>query len=156
MMKGFPLLEHRMGQTMMKRRQSFPVFVSILLMAGTALATGQASQPTDPATVLDAMAENYYMPSVRAAFGTFTFEYSDLPTPFARWVEENLAIAASSSKRVQLLNRNAAAAMDPAFRKEYETFFRETGTSALLHGRYFLEGPQVGYGWNSPTSAVPR
>jgi hypothetical protein len=128
----------------MKAKQyPIPAFLVVLLLASATLAAGQTSQPSDPATVLDAMAENYYLPSLRAAFGTFTFEYSDLPTPFARWLEERLAAAATASRRVQLLNRNAAAAMDPVFRKEYEAFFRETGTSALLHGRYFLEGQQV-------------
>lgn len=148
-----------------------PSILIIILAACTTLAAAQPSQLSDPATVLDAMAENHYLPSLRAAFGTFTFEYSDLPTPFARWLEENLAVAAVSSKRVQLLNRNAAAAMDPVFRKEYEAFFMETGTSALLHGRYFLEGQQVrirleltdlgsatligARDWYVPTSRVP-
>ncbi|MFH2116148.1 MAG: DUF4384 domain-containing protein [Spirochaetota bacterium] len=132
-----------MGNELRTNRNATSTILVILLVVCNTLVTGQAVQPSDPATVLDAMAEDYYMPSVRAAFGTFTFEYSDLPTPFARWLEENLAVAAGSSRRVQLLNRNAAAAMDPVFRKEYEAFFRETGTSALLHGRYFLEGQQV-------------
>jgi hypothetical protein len=108
----------------------------------------QAANPTsdqtvDPAVILDAMAEHHYMPSLRAAFGNFTFEYTDLPTPFARWVEDCLATAAAASRRVQLLNRSAAAALDPAFQQEYASFIRETGSDALLHGRYFDEGPQV-------------
>jgi len=133
----------KMREVRKSSRHATSAVLAILIVVCTGLATGQANQPSDPAIVLDTIAENYYMPSVRAAFGTFTFEYSDLPTPFSRWLEERLAEAAGSSRRVQLLNRNAAAAMDPVFRKEYEAFFRETGTSALLHGRYFLEGQQV-------------
>jgi hypothetical protein len=156
---------------MKAKKYPIPTFLVVLFLASATLAAGQTSQPSDPAIVLDSMAENYYLPSLRAAFGTFTFEYSDLPTPFARWLEERLAVAATSSRRVQLLNRNAAAAMDPVFRKEYEAFFRETGTSALLHGRYFLEGPQIrvrleltdlgsatligAKDWYLPASAVP-
>ncbi len=101
------------------------------------------SQTTDPTKALDMMADNYFMPNVRAAFGSFTFEYTDLPTPFARYIEEKLVGAAANSKRVQILNRNAAAAMDPAFRKEYDAFFKETGTAALLHGKYFVDGANV-------------
>lgn len=117
------------------------VMMGILLLA--APLQGLEAQATSPEGTLDTLAENHYLPSLRAAFGTFTFEFTDLPTPFARWLEDRIIEAAPRSKRVQILNRNAAAAMDPAFRQNYEAFFRETGTDALLLGRYFLEGSQV-------------
>ncbi|OHD18451.1 MAG: hypothetical protein A2087_11595 [Spirochaetes bacterium GWD1_61_31] len=93
--------------------------------------------------ILDTMAANYYLSNLRAALGSFTWEYSNLPTPFARWLEEQLQAAVTMNSRLQLVNRNAGAAMDPAFRAEYEAFFRETETGALLHGRYFLEADNV-------------
>jgi hypothetical protein len=103
-----------------------------------------AAQPADKlSAVVDGLAESYYLPKVRAAFGTFTFEYSGLPTPFARWLEDSLALAAVSSARLELLNKSAAAALDPAFRAEYGDFLESTGTQALLHGRYFPEGGVV-------------
>ncbi|MBU0934957.1 MAG: DUF4384 domain-containing protein [Spirochaetes bacterium] len=130
----------------MKINQLKVVFPLVLALNFFGLAAQLKAQPSllvDPAVLLDTMADRHYMPMVNAAFGTFTWEYSDLPTPFARWLEDSLLAATSRTKRVALINRNAAAAMDPAFRQQYEQFFLETGTDALLHGRYFLEGDQV-------------
>jgi hypothetical protein len=123
----------------------------LVLLPGSLAAQQGASGQTGAARsaavvlpeVLEAMAAADFRSTLRAAFGSFTYEYSDLPTPFARWLEDRLAEAAPRTARLQLLNRNAAAAMDPAFRAQYQDFFRETGTDALLHGRYFLEGSQV-------------
>lgn len=101
------------------------------------------AQDTGIITSLDAAASSYYLPSVRAVFGTFTYEYSDLPTPFSRWVEDRLLLASSGSSRVKLLNRNAAAALDPVLKASYGKFIEETGAEALLSGRYFIEGDYV-------------
>lgn len=136
------------------------------------VAFGQAAaQDTAITASLDAAASDYYLPSVRAVFGTFTYEYSDLPTPFSRWVEDRLLLASSSSTRVRMLNRNAAAALDPVLKASYGKFIEETGAEALLSGRFFVEGDSVrirfeltdlssgtliGAGdWKVPTSAVP-
>lgn len=93
--------------------------------------------------ILDRMAEKYHMPSIRAAFGTFTYEYTDLATPFSRWIEDSLSEASSKSTRISILNRNAAAALDPAFKGIYGEFLKETGSEALLHGRFFQEGRSI-------------
>ncbi len=92
---------------------------------------------------LDRMASAHYLPTVTATFGTFTYAYDGLPSPFARWLEDRLADAAARSTRVRLLNCSAAAAMDPAFRKVYEGVFKSKDIGALLHGRYFDEGNVV-------------
>jgi hypothetical protein len=95
-----------------------------------------------PAT-LDKMAENYYQPSVQTVFGTFTFAYSSLPSPFSRWLEDGLASAMTRSSRLKLINSKAAAAMDPAFAKVYGDFFAQADGGALLYGTYFDEGDNV-------------
>jgi len=109
-----------------------------------AVAIAQASaQDAGIIATLDAAASSYYLPSVRAVFGTFTYEYSDLPTPFSRWVEDRLLLASSGSTRVRLLNRNAAAALDPVLKESFGKFIMETGAEALLSGRFFVEGDSV-------------
>jgi hypothetical protein len=116
----------------------------ILLSLFFSLCLGQAfGQNQELSATLDTMAEGYYLPTIRAAFGSFTFEQSGLPTPFARWIEDRILLATPKTKRLSIINRSAAAAMDPTFRKNYEEFFKETGTDALLHGRYFIEGALV-------------
>ena len=109
------------------------------LLAASALALAGA-QDAELAKALDAAASGYYLPELRAAFGTFTYEYSGLPTPFSRWVEDRALLAAAGSSRVRVLNRNAAAAMDPVLGSTYADFIRETGAEAMLSGRFFDEG----------------
>ncbi len=92
---------------------------------------------------LDRMASAYYFPTLSASFGTFTYAYSGLPSPFARWLEERLADAATKSSRVRIVNCAAQAAMDPAFRKVYADLFSVQDVGALLYGRYFDEGKFV-------------
>ncbi|PKL09252.1 MAG: hypothetical protein CVV51_04765 [Spirochaetae bacterium HGW-Spirochaetae-7] len=101
------------------------------------------AQEAGMAESMDSAASSYYLPSVRAAFGTFTYEYSDLPTPFSRWVQDRFLLASTGSKRVQLLNRNAAAALDPLLKASYGQFLQETSAEALLSGRFFIEGESV-------------
>jgi len=113
-----------------------------LLIASVGLAAA-GGQEAALSKVLDDAASDYYLPSVRAVFGTFTYEYSGLPTPFSRWVEDRVALAASASSRVGVLNRNAAAAMDPVLKDSYGEFIRETGAEALLSGRFFPEEARV-------------
>ncbi len=89
-------------------------------LAAQQVASGQGGAAGSGAEVLpellDAIAAADFRPQLRAAFGSFTFEFSDLPWPFARWLEDRLAEAALRTTRLKLLNRNAAAAMDPACR----------------------------------------
>jgi len=113
-----------------------------LALAGAPLASAEAWDAALPAS-LDRMAENYYQPVVQTVFGTFTYAYSSLPSPFSRWLEEGLGTAMTRTSRLKLLNRSAAAAMDPAFAKEYGDFFAQADGGALLHGNYFDEGGEV-------------
>jgi len=93
--------------------------------------------------ILDAMVANYYLPEVQTVFGTFTYAYSSLPTPFARWFQESVKTAIGGKTRVKLLDRDAAAAMDPIFAKQYGDFFSTAEAGALLYGNYFDEGDYV-------------
>lgn len=108
-----------------------------------------ASSPAESAwrgslrTALDAMAEKHWDDRIQAAFGSFTYEYSGLASPFSRWLEDELAAAAAGSARLVLFNRSAAAAMDPAFKDLYGDFFAENQVGALLSGKYFPEGGAV-------------
>lgn len=127
-------------------RFGIPIAPATLLFAAIAIAAAppaEAQEPADLAGVLDGLAEGYHLPSVLAAYGTFTYEYTGLPTPFSRWVEDRLTEAAPRSARVRVLNRNAADALDPAFKAVYGDFLRETGAEALLHGSFFKEGASV-------------
>lgn len=92
---------------------------------------------------LDDLAAKYWQPSLKVAFGTFTYADTDLPSPFSRWLEESLAASVARCSRLQLFNRAAAAAMDPAFRAIYGDFFKSNSVDALLSGRYFDEGEDV-------------
>lgn len=112
----------------------------LFLFPGPSLA--QSWDATLPG-VLDGVAASYWQPSVQAAFGTFTFAYTELPSGFSRWLEESLAGAIAKSTRLRLFNRQAAAAMDPAFKAMYGDFFEKNGVDALLYGRYFDEGEVV-------------
>jgi len=102
-----------------------------------------AQAPAGLPKILDGLAEGYHMPSVLAAYGTFTYEFTGLPTPFSRWLEDRLTEAAPKSSRVRILNRNAASALDPAFKEIYGSFLRETGAEALLHGTFFKESRAI-------------
>lgn len=112
-------------------------------MAIVFAAVSSFAQDAEAVKTLDGTAADYYLPTVRAVFGTFTWEYSDLPTPFSRWVEDRLLLASSRSTKVKLLNRNAAAALDPMLKESYGQFIRETGAEALLSGRFFQESDTV-------------
>jgi len=104
-----------------------------------------AAQSLDAAlpAQLDDLAASYWQPSIKVAFGTFTFADTSLPSPFSRWLEESLAASIARCSRIQLFNKGAAAAMDPAFRAIYGDFFKSNTVDALLSGRYFDEGGSV-------------
>lgn len=97
----------------------------------------------DLAGNLDAMAAKYWDSRLQAAFGTFTYEYTGLATPFSRWLEDQLSKAASRTDRLTLFNRSAAAAMDPAFKTMYGDFFATNQVDGLLSGKFFTDGPGV-------------
>ena len=121
-------------------KRGIAVLVLVMLAALGGYSQGwEASVP--PA--LDKLTEKYYKPSILVAFGTFTFAETDIASPFSRWLEGDLAAAVAKSSRVQLFNKAAAAAMDPAFRKIYGDFFATNSVDALLSGRYYDEGKAV-------------
>jgi len=104
---------------------------------------GQDQGKLPLAALLDDLAAPYYEEQLQAAFGTFTFEYTELATPFSRWFEDELILAVPSARRVRLFNRSAAAAMDPAFRDFYAGFFDSNRVDALISGRYFEERNKI-------------
>lgn len=104
------------------------------------------SGSTDPHAIgrfLDGLMTNFYDNRVQTALGSFTYEYTDLPTPFTRWLQDTLVQGAATSKRLRLFNRSAVQSMDPAFQKIYSDFFDTNTVGALLSGRYFGQGGQV-------------
>lgn len=112
------------------------------MFCSAALAFSQ-SAASRLAPALDQLAAAHYDDQLQAAFGTFTYEYSELATPFSRWLEDELTRAVPAAKRVRLFNRAAAAAMDPAFRAQYADFFASNQVDALLSGRFFREAEGV-------------
>jgi len=101
-----------------------------------------ALQATDE-LVLDQLISKHYEDSMQVAFGTFTYEYTGLPSSFSRYLEEALASLLSRSDKYRLFNRNVAAAMDPMFRDQYKEFFETNLVGGLLSGRFFDEGNRV-------------
>ncbi len=116
--------------------RSVSAYIFFLLLPVIA---GAAPISSDLASVLDNMAARYWDNRIQAAFGTFTYEYTGLATPFSRWIEDELLKAAPKTERVALFNRSAAAAMDPAFKDMYGDFFATNQVGGLLAGKYFPE-----------------
>ncbi len=127
----------------MKKSWYFFVFLFLPVFLFSPLMVDAAPLTEDLARTLDAMAAKYWDSRIQAAFGTFTYEYSGLATPFSRWLEDQLIKAASRTERLTLFNRSAAAAMDPAFRGMYGDFFATNQVDGLLTGKFFVEPPGV-------------
>ncbi len=130
------------------KKISLPIFCLFLAALPAVAQSGDASPsgPADPHAMgrfLDGLMANYYDDQVQAALGSFTYEYTDLPTPFTRWLQDELVQGAAGTKRLRLFNRGAAQTMDPAFKKMYADFFDTNTVGALLAGRYFGQGDQV-------------
>ncbi|MFZ4388373.1 MAG: DUF4384 domain-containing protein [Chthoniobacterales bacterium] len=120
-------------------------FAQILLPLVAVLAFRIQAQPLGPnlTAKLDDLIASYWQPNVTAAFGTFTYGYTDLPSPFSRWLEDELASAVSKSGNLRLFNRSAAAAMDQSLKAVYGDFFAKNGVDALLAGRFTIDGSTV-------------
>jgi hypothetical protein len=129
----------------MARRPASRALGSLLLLLAMvpAFAQGNPASLSELPARLDAMSANAWQPSLLTAFGTFTYAETGLPSPFSRYLEDELAGAISRSSRLKLFNRSVAAAMDPAFRAIYGDFFKTNSVDALLSGRYYLEGRTV-------------
>jgi hypothetical protein len=122
-------------------RLLFSLFLSLALVP--AFSQGSPGSLADLPARLDAMSANAWQTSLLTAFGTFTYAETGLPSPFSRYLEDELAVAISRSSRLKLFNRSVASAMDPAFRAIYGDFFKTNSVDALLSGRYYLEGRSV-------------
>lgn len=103
------------------------------------------SQQTDETLprLLDHMLDNHYLPSALVAMGSFTYGNLQLPTPFARWFEDEVRSALSRTSRMKLFDRHVAAAMNPEIRALYGEFFGKDRADSILYGTYQIEGTRV-------------
>jgi hypothetical protein len=111
----------------------------ISFMAACSISAGaQRENPSfaDLPALLDHMLDNHYMPSVQVGMGSFTYGDTQLPTPFARWFEDELRLALAQTARMKLFDRQVAAAMDPAIRAQYAEFFGQDRADSILYGKY--------------------
>jgi len=95
------------------------------------------------AGALDRAVANYYNPSVLVVLGTFTYAHEELASPFSRWLGDELHGLIPHTKSLRLFDKDAAAAMDPAFRQTYAALFDKAKVDAILYGRFFDEGGGV-------------
>jgi len=105
-----------------------------------------ASNDTDDISLpalLDHMLDNHYLPSVQVALGSFTYADTQLPTPFARWFEDELRLALGRTSKMKLFDKQVAAAMDPAIRAQYADFFGQDRADSILYGKYARDGQGV-------------
>lgn len=112
------------------------VIAFMLVFAVSAGAQQQAPDFADLPAVLDHMLDNHYMPSVQVGMGSFTYGDTQLPTPFARWFEDELRLGLAQTTRMKLFDRQVAAAMDPAIRAQYSEFFGQDRADSILYGKY--------------------
>jgi hypothetical protein len=102
-----------------------------------------SSTLNDMPTVLERMVENHYLPMVVVGMGSFTYADSQLPSPFSRWLEDELRLALSKTAHLKLFDKQVAAAMDPAILKLYGDFFGADRADSILYGKYFLDDQVV-------------
>jgi hypothetical protein len=114
--------------------------LSVLALIAAPAAAQSKSSLTE---ALDKMLENHWQPNVQAALGSFTYAYTDLPSSFSRYMEDELAAAIASSKRLALFNKGASVAMDADFRDAYKDFFKDNMVGALITGKYFEEANNI-------------
>ncbi|HUX39560.1 MAG TPA: hypothetical protein VMV83_00215 [Rectinemataceae bacterium] len=93
------------------------------------------------ASALDQAAANYWNPSILVALGTFTYAHEELASPFSRWLIDDLHGIIPRTKSLRLFDREAAAAMDPAFRQSYAALFDSAKVDAILYVRRALVRP---------------
>ncbi len=93
--------------------------------------------------ILDHMLDNHYMPSVQVGLGSFTYADTQLPSPFARWFEDELRLALAQTSKMKLFDKQVAAAMDPAIRAQYAEFFGKDRADSILYGKYALDSGAV-------------
>ena len=108
-------------------------------------ATSPSPRPAlaDMPSILDHMLDNHYMPSAQVGMGSFTYADTQLPTPFARWFEDELRLALAQTAKMKLFDKQVAAAMDPAIRAQYAEFFGKDRADSILYGVYRPDGGGV-------------
>lgn len=114
------------------------LLAAFLLAMCAGIAFGQAQMPAlaDLPSILDHMLDNHYMPSAQVGLGSFTYADTQLPTPFARWFEDELRLAFAKTAKMKLFDKQVAAAMDPAIRALYGDFFGTDRADSILYGKY--------------------
>ncbi len=125
-------------ETMTKKRISFSLLFSLCLLIAAPAVRAQS-----PGPVLDSLMDGYTEESIQVAFGSFTWAYSKLASPFSRWLEDEFTKAMGASDKYRVFNRAIVAAMDPAFREIYADFFATNQVGGLLTGRFFEEGSRI-------------
>ena len=124
--------------------------LAILFCLITAIAVAQDSGNviipnvmTELPTFLESMAAGHYKPSLTVGMGSFTYAETGMPTPFARWIEDELRAALTETPHLKLFDKQIAAAMDPSIRARYEGFFGEGRVDSLMYGSYAARGSAV-------------
>ncbi|WP_158908559.1 hypothetical protein, partial [Rectinema subterraneum] len=80
---------------MRKKKALGRLLAAFFLVMCASIAFAQPQEPTlaDLPSILDHMLDNHYMPSAQVGLGSFTYTDTQLPTPFARWFEDELRLA---------------------------------------------------------------
>jgi len=120
-------------------------FLAVMtLLCAAALAGAQSnSRSMELSAFLESMTVDYYKPSMTAALGSFTYADTQLPTPFSRWLEDELRQALSKTAKIKLFDKQVAAAMDPSIREKYKDFFGAETVDSLIYGKYKSDGGSV-------------
>lgn len=122
------------------QKKSAPMIASVIVLLTLA---APALRAQSPGPVLEALMDGYTEDSIQVAFGSFTWAYSNLASPFSRWLEDEFTKAMGASKKYRVFNRALVAAMDPAFREIYADFFATNQVGGLVTGRFFEEGSRI-------------
>lgn len=123
-------------------------YVAILVVCALLLCTPLSAQPAanvlnDLPTAIDRMVENHHLPSVVVGMGSFTYGDTQLPTPFSRWLEDELRMALTKTSHMKLFDKQVAAAMDPSILQLYKEFFGVERADAIMYGKYSIEGTSI-------------
>lgn len=130
----------------MKIKRMFKRAMVVCYLMGLVFMVFPQTQQTMTGTLsalLDTMLENHYLPSVQVGLGSFTYRDTQVPTPFARWFEDQLRLAIAQSKHLKLFDKQVAAAMDPAISALYKDFFGTDRADSILYGKYQQQADNV-------------
>lgn len=128
--------ERKMKNSGFVRRAVLTLVALLLVFIGSVAAQEASGVLRDLPPLLDHMLDNHYMPSVQVGMGSFTYGDTQLPTPFARWFEDELRLALAQTTKMKLFDKQVAAAMDPAIRAQYAEFFGKDRADSILYGKY--------------------